>query len=65
MRAIFASVALVVLTGCVQKPMTIHQWRAEQAKKARTEQLRREATEMSKTPVVFTKEEQARATEAK
>lgn len=65
MRAIFASVLLVVLTGCVQRPMTIQQWRAEQAKKARMEQLRREGKAMSDTPVVFTREEQARATETK
>jgi len=63
--SILASFVLVVLTGCVQKPMTIHQWRAEQAKKARMEQLRREGKAMSDTPIVFTKEEQAKSSEAR
>jgi hypothetical protein len=59
MRAGFIMGLLAVLTGCVQRPMTIQQWRAEQAKKARMEQIRREGKSMSDTPVVFTKEEQA------
>lgn len=50
-----------LLCACVQRPMTYSQWKAEQAKKARIEQLRREGKAMSDTPVVFTKEEQARA----
>ena len=63
MRAlVILPVTLLGLTGCVQRPMTIQQWRAEQAKKARMEQLRREGKAMSDTPVVFTKEEQAAPT---
>lgn len=62
MRAlIILPVALLGLTGCVQRPMTIQQWRAEQVKKARMEQLRREGKAMSDAPVVFTAEEQAQS----
>lgn len=53
---------LILLAGCeTTRPMTYRQWKAEQAKKMELHQLRQEAKEMRKTPVVFTKEEQAGA----
>lgn len=41
--------------------MSYAQWKAEQARKARMDAIKREATEMGKTPVVFTPEEQSRS----
>lgn len=61
MRALFAGLLLLLASGCVQKPMTIQQWRAEQARKARMEQIRKEGRDMSQTSVTFTKEEQEQA----
>lgn len=61
MRTLLAGLFALLASGCVQEPMTYQKWKAEQARKARIEQVRREAKEMGKTPVVFTKEEQERA----
>jgi PBP1b-binding outer membrane lipoprotein LpoB len=59
MRTVLIVVISLVLTGCVQRPMTYRQWKAEQTKKARMNAIKREAEAMKETPVVFTKEEQA------
>jgi len=61
MRALFIVLFALILSGCEQPGMTHAQWQAEQAKKARMNQIKREATEMSRSPTTFTREEQERA----
>lgn len=61
MKHVLLIALAAALTSCVQRPMTHAQWRAEQAKRARINAVKSEATEMSKTSVVITKEEQAQS----